>query len=543
MTLPANRKPLSGDLRNKQFRARGKAAHRRAKNEPEVDSAAGNIVAAIPTGRITWWDGIAESIFGYKAAKMLGQPISVLFPVDRCDELPWIMERIKKGKSIDGYETVRRRKDGRQVRVFLRITPVVSKTREIIGVSATVRNLPEKDKVSDARNMGGRARWELVEEAPFGALCLDLNGKVKYANRAVAELLGYRSREELFDLDAKTQIFEEARHFEQFLSQNRSQEGFRNAVATWRASNGESMRVRLQSGMVRRNEKEEAGCVVFVYEQPDGYNQSAEPAGQNQKMEALGRLASGVAHDFNNVLGVMLGYAQLLLRTGSEEKRQANVAQILRAGSQARALTRQLQTFGHARAAEARIIDLNERVATLGELLRSTMDPGIDLIVHLAPGPCRILADGAQIDQVLIELASHARKMMAGNGRFTIETAILCKEAVPEPMPENAYIRLSVTDTGRGMSPDEIAHIFEPFFFPGEKRSNGNGLELATVYGMVKQNGGYILTNSRPGYGTTFTMYFPRAESAVNRELEGKRQWGGDTGEAAASPQETQTLG
>lgn len=343
---------------------------------PGAQACEGNIVGRWPTGQIAGWDCIAERIFGYASAEILNRHISILAPEDRREEWPWIMELVKKGKVIEGLETVRLKKDGTRIPVLLRIAPVFGTEGEIIGASATVKE-----------------------------------------------------------------------------------------------ANGTSI----------------------------------------SNTQALGKLAGGVAHDFNNVLGAVLGYAQLLLRTSSNKDRRAYLSQIFQAGKQGELLTRQLRALGHGCATDMEVVDLNGPVREFLELTRRTLGAGIEMAMELDARPCLVLTDRILIGDVLTILTSHSREAMPKGGRLTVATAFVSGAELPPILRQGSYVRLSVGDNGPGMNEEARSHVFDPFFFPENHRGGKPGFGLAAVYGMVKQLGGFIFVESEPDCGTAFHMYFPQA--------------------------------
>ncbi len=241
---------------------------------------------------------------------------------------------------------------------------------------------------------------------------------------------------------------------------------------------------------------------------------------QSQRMEAVGRLAGGIAHDFNNLLTVIVGYAELVLRQlDPGTPLQRDVAEIRRAGINAAALVRQLLAFGHKRTLQPQILDVNEVVFRMNGLLRRLIDENVVLATELATHLDLVLADPGQVEQIILNLALNARDAMPEGGRLTIETANVELDAqwvAQHPgASEGHYVRLVITDTGMGMDGTVQAKLFEPFFTTKE-RGRGTGLGLATVYGIVRQNGGSIFVDSRPGYGSTFTIFLPRTEQSAD---------------------------
>lgn len=233
----------------------------------------------------------------------------------------------------------------------------------------------------------------------------------------------------------------------------------------------------------------------------------------SQRLEAVGRLTGGIAHEFNNWLTTILGYGDLLAtRLGEEHPLAREVSEIRRAGRRAASLVDQLLAFSRRQVIAPRVLDLNRVVEDTSGLLQRLIGEDVALDCRLGEGPLRVEADPSQLEQLLVHLAVHARDAMPAGGRLRIETdAGHLDSARPgdlfEVVPAE-YCRLIVTDTGDGMEPDRLVHLFEPFYH--RDGSLGGGLGLASVYGIVKQNRGYIWVDSEEGRGTVFSIHLPR---------------------------------
>ncbi len=234
------------------------------------------------------------------------------------------------------------------------------------------------------------------------------------------------------------------------------------------------------------------------------------------KMEAIGQLAGGMAHDFNNILTAILGYCSLLTHElPKDEPASDKVHQVKLAARKAADLTKQLLAFSRKQVLDVKTTDLNEIVSDTGGLLRRLIGEDVELIIALDPLPGPVQADQVQVQQILMNLVVNARDAMPKGGKLTIETTNVALDneysrIYPEVQP-GKYVMFAVSDTGKGMDPQTILRIFEPFFTTKEK-GLGTGLGLATVYGIVKQHRGHIAVYSEPGRGTTFKVYFPLAE-------------------------------
>ena len=239
---------------------------------------------------------------------------------------------------------------------------------------------------------------------------------------------------------------------------------------------------------------------------------------QAQKMDAVGRLAGGVAHDFNNLLMVISSYAELMLDTLTpQHPLRRNVDEIQKASRRAADLTRQLLAFGRKQMQTLQLLDLNLIIEDINKMLPRLIGEDIELVFNPGAKLGEVKSDPVQIEQILLNLVANARDAMPKGGRLVIETSNLRLDNayVQEHsiVPPGDYVLLTVTDSGTGIAPEHLLHIFEPFYTTKEE-GKGTGLGLATVYGIVKQNSGFIWVYSEPGLGTTFKIYLPGASQA-----------------------------
>jgi len=258
------------------------------------------------------------------------------------------------------------------------------------------------------------------------------------------------------------------------------------------------------------------------------HRQLEERLRQAHKMEAVGRLAGGVAHDFNNLLTIIRGNSDLLEdRAGADDFQRRCVDQIQKASTRAVSMTRQLLAFSRMQILAPRVLDLNLIVDEMGKMLPRLIGENVDYSFHGEPQLASVLADPGQIEQVILNLAVNAKDAMPNGGKLVVRTANAVmnelEAAQRPPMFAGAYVLLSVADTGHGMDPETKAHIFEPFFTTKEI-GKGTGLGLATVYGIVKQSGGFIWLQSAPGQGTTFEIYLPQTSQSPAQTAEETKQ-------------------
>jgi len=354
----------------------------------------------------------------------------------------------------------------------------------------------------------------LVTNAPYGICRCDSTGKILDANPAFLELLGHTSASDLigqhiFGLYADN---DEWFALADFL---RSAEPFKGLPAEWKRKDNTTTVVRI-SGRSVANGRE--GLVFELFAEDVTERRALEQQlRQSQKMEAVGRLAGGIAHDFNNLLMVISGYSEFLLeRLGAEPHLRGPAQEIASAAERASSLTRQLLAFSRKQMLTPRIVNLNDVATENLKMLTRMIGEDIDLVMVPGPNLWPIRADAGQIDQVIVNLAVNARDAMPSGGKLTIETSNVTLDddyaRFHAPLRPGDYVMIAISDTGAGMDSETQQHIFEPFFTT--KGTRGTGLGLSTVYGIVKQSGGYIWVYSEVGKGTTFKIYLPRVASA-----------------------------
>jgi PAS domain S-box-containing protein len=334
-------------------------------------------------------------------------------------------------------------------------------------------------------------------------------------NPALLAVLGYSSAEELVGkhlgaLYADTQQwFELADHL-------RSAAPLNGLIVEWKRKDGTNTVVRVSGRAVSDGDK---GTAFELFTEDVTERRMLEQQlRQSQKMEAVGRLAGGIAHDFNNLLMVISGYSEFLLdRLGPEPALRAPAQEIASAAGRATSLTRQLLAFSRKQMMAPKILDLNGIVTENLKMLTRMIGEDIDLVMVPASGLGAVRADAGQIEQVIMNLAVNARDAMPSGGKLTIETSNVSLDEeyarFHAPLRPGDYVMLTISDTGLGMDAETQSHIFEPFFTT--KGLKGTGLGLSTVYGIIKQSGGYIWVYSEPDKGTTFKIYLPRVAERV----------------------------
>jgi len=361
-----------------------------------------------------------------------------------------------------------------------------------------------------------------VDQSLELVIITDPAGAIEYVNPAFEALTGY-SREEIAGqtLGVLKSDKQPGELYEEMWDTVLSGNVFRGIV-TARKKNGDTFIIEQVTTPLLDEQKQITHFISTARDITDRRRLEGELQ-QVQKIESLGRLAGGVAHDFNNLLMVISAYSELTLDgLPAESRLRHNVSEILTASRRASDLTRQLLAFGRKQVQSLQVLDLNSLLKSINCLLPRLI--GEDIRVNFIPGDelGKVKADSAQIEQVIMNLATNARDAMPRGGVLTFETAnvTLDDDYVQDHsvVVKGDYVLLAVTDSGAGIAPEHVAHIFEPFYTTKES-GKGTGLGLASVYGTVKQSGGYIWVYSELGLGTTFKIYLPRVEGTEEKDF------------------------
>jgi two-component system, cell cycle sensor histidine kinase and response regulator CckA len=399
-----------------------------------------------------------------------------------------------------------------------RVIPSVSGVPEKMVI--VNRDITERKTAVEALRVSEASFRSVVEDAPYGIYQADDDGRFLRVNPALQRMLGYSSTDELQGINLEREIFRRHEDFRAMRETLHSRDEFKELEIAWKKKDGTPITVRCGGRLVRDENGGSTFHEVFAEDVTDKRALEAQlrMAG---KMEAIGRLSGGIAHDFNNLLGVMIGYSQLLKRKMRSEPNLLEYAEeIEKAGQRAASLTRQLLAFSRQQILTPTVLDLNTLVADMEKMLPRLIGEDIDVRIELDPGLGAVKADRGQIEQVIMNLAVNARDAMPSGGTLHIQTA---NRDLGEPYVRDhpgakpgRYIMLAVRDSGVGMDRETITHIFEPFFTTKEL-GKGTGLGLATVYGIVKQSGGYIGVDSSPDQGACFQVFLPRVDEPVSR--------------------------
>jgi two-component system cell cycle sensor histidine kinase/response regulator CckA len=481
-----------------------------------VASSADAIVGKTLEGVVTSWNAAAERIFGYSAKEMIGTSVFRLIPEEHHEAERLLLGKIRSGEWVGFSETERIRKDGQRVQIALSVSPIRDGLGRVIGASSIKRDVTERKQAHEALAQT-QERLELaLRAARMGTWHWDLTSGTLSGDGGLSQLYGLGSEPSVIQYEQFIErVHEEDRDF------------VRSAVKRSIDHGGGldcEFRILLPDGQVRW--LADQGHVVHA---PDGTlshmtgvcldvtnrRVMEERLRQAQRMDSVGQLAGGIAHEANNMMSVVLGCADYVLqRSDLPELVRQDVDQIWRAAKRTAGITQQLLAFSRRQMLQPQILDLNTTVRDLEPILARALGESRGVRMHLSPTLGRIRADPGQLEQVLINLALNARDAMDEGGRLTIETMNVVLDgtyaaAKPvETLEPGEYAALVVTDTGQGMDRATLARIFEPFFTT-KGVGQGTGLGLSTVYGIVKQSGGFIWAYSEPGLGSTFKLYFP----------------------------------
>jgi len=392
---------------------------------------------------------------------------------------------------------------------MIRLTLFVVLAALICWLNAALRTTQEGLRRSE---MNFRS---LVTNAPYGICRCDSSGKLLNVNPALLAMLGYSSAQEIVGTHLGA-LYEDGQNWFELADHLRAATPFNRLTVEWKRKDGTATVLRV-SGRAVSDAGKERTFELFAEDVTERHALEQQLQ-QSQKMEAVGRLAGGIAHDFNNLLMVISGYSEFLLdRLGPEPELRAPAQEIASAAGRASTLTRQLLAFSRKQMLAPKILDLNGVVTENLKMLTRMIGEDIELVMIPASGLGAVRADAGQIEQVIMNLAVNARDAIPSGGKLTIETSNVSLDdehaRVQAPLKPGNYVMLAISDTGAGMDSETQSHIFEPFFTT--KGPKGTGLGLSTVYGIVKQSGGYIWVNSEPGKGTTFKIYLPRVAEAV----------------------------
>ncbi len=471
-------------------------------------------------GNCTFCNPATVKLLGYNSTEeLLGKNMHALLHHSHADGAPYpddeceIYVAVRQGRATHVANEVLWRADRTSFPAEYWSYPI-HKNGQLVGAVVTFLDRSDRKQAEHAIRQSEEKYRKLFENATYGIFLSKPDGTLLDVNPAMVAMLGYDSKEELLSRNLDRDIYNDPTDRTAILSQFRNVARVENAETQWRRKDGKILTVRLNGAAFLGEDGKVSRYNVIVDDITERRNLEAQYR-QAQKMEAVGLLAGGISHDFNNLLGVIMGNADLLLQKMQPGPDQRHLQAIKKAGGSAAQLVRQLLAFSRKQVLYPTVLDLNSIITDVGKILRRLIGEDVHIATHLEAGLGSVRADRGQVEQILMNLATNARDAMPSGGTFSIRTANaeLGSEDVARYcyVKPGRYVRLSVGDTGMGMSEEIRSRVFEPFFTTKEQ-GRGTGLGLSTVYGIVKQSGGYIWVSSSPGAGATFDIYLPRVD-------------------------------
>jgi len=488
-----------------------------------VASSSDAIIGKTLDGIVTSWNTGAETIFGYSQAEMLGQPIFRLIPEELHGAERTLLERIGRGERVEFSETERIRKDGRRVHIALSVSPIRDARGEVMGAASIKRDVTERKAAAEALVRSQERLRLALKAARMGIWQWDVATNTLAWDEQLHELYGIEPGQRVTSYEHFIdRVHQDDRAFVAASVQLALEGGGALDYEFRIVLPGGRVRWLADQGRVVRDSKGNPLYMTGVCLDTTERKQMEERLRQAQRMDLVGQLAGGIAHEANNMMSVVLGCADYVLqRDDLPVPVRDDVDQIWKAATRTAGITQQLLAFSRRQVLQPQVLNLNATVRDLESILSRTLGETRALRMHLSPELGSIRADPGQLEQVLINLTLNARDAMPDQGRLTIETmnvvldqAYAADKSVDSLRP-GSYTALVVSDTGHGMDRATAARVFEPFFTT-KGVGQGTGLGLSTVYGIVKQSGGFIWVYSEPGLGTAFKLYFPLAANAID---------------------------
>jgi PAS domain S-box-containing protein len=519
ISLQAQMASLVGNLRRQSASERDYHSERERLFSAVVDSSNDAIITKSLDGTITAWNRAAELLFGFSAAEAVGKPIDIIVPKDRHSEVRGILERIGANETIARHETVRTRKDGRQLDVVLNVSPLRSSTGEIIGASKIAHDITEEKRSREALRQEIEERQRIFETSQDLILVTDGYGNFVQVSPSVSHILGFRPEDMIGhsavefihpdDLEKTREEMRAARRglmkrsFEARYPHRDGHDVTLNWMGTW-------------SEPVKRH--------FFIGRDLSEKHATESQFRQAQKMDAIGQLTGGVAHDFNNVLTVITGTIGILSEAVADRPDLVAITKLIDdAAERGAQLTKHLLAFARKQPLQPREVDVNALVVEAAKLLHPTLGEQISITPQLTEDAWLALVDPNQLTTAILNLALNARDAMPDGGTLVLETRnIFLDEGYASMNPDVAagnYVMIAVSDTGTGIPAALIERVFDPFFTTKEV-GKGTGLGLSMVFGFVKQSGGHIKIYSEEGHGTSVKIYLPRSTGVQETALE-----------------------
>ena len=497
-----------------------------------VESSNDAIITQRLDGTITGWNGAAERLFGFTAAEAVGQSIDIIVPPERRAEVRDVLDRASRGEPAEHVETTRVHRDGRAIDVSLSISPIRSASGQIVGVSNTAHDITESKRTRQALDREAEERRRIFESSNDLILVSDSMGNLIQVSPSVVDILGYQPSEMVGHNAIEFIHPEDLEHTRREMRAGRRGQSKRNFETRYVSKQGKPVALNWTgtwSEPVRRH---------FFIGRDLTEKQAAEAQLRHaQKMDAVGQLTGGVAHDFNNILTVITGTIGILEEAVADQPQLAAVAKLIdEAAERGANLTRHLLAFARKQPLKPLEIDVNALVLETAKLLHPTLGEHIEISPLLAEDAWTALVDPNQLTTAILNLAINARDAMPGGGKLALETSnVVLDESYASMHSEvtaGNYVMIAVSDTGAGIPAALLDRVFEPFFTTKEV-GRGTGLGLSMVFGFVKQTGGHIKIYSEEGHGTSVKLYLPQAtglhQTAAGAQVTADIQGGSET--------------
>jgi len=500
-----------------------------------LESVPDAMVAVDRDGTIRQVNSQTQELFGYSRRELIGQKIEILVPERERQQHKRHRRSFGKTPKIRrmgaGLDLYGRRRNGSEFPVEISLSPV--QVQDGVVVLSAIRDITDRKRIEQElrraqEDLHQKTKEQLGEYRTRLALIIDssedaiigknLDGTITSWNKGAERIYGYAPEEVvgknisvLAPKDRPDEIPEILRK----IARGESTEHFETMRV---AKDGRRLNVSITVSPLRDAANQVIGASVIARD-ITSQRKAEDQLRHSQKMESIGRLAGGVAHDFNNVLGIINACTEFLRdRIDPESEPSLYIENIRKAIERGSALTRQLLAFSRQQVVQPVLLDLNDRLKDIGKLLRPLMGDDVQISISSRSRSAVVEADPGQIDQIILNLAVNARDAMPRGGRFILETDFVEIDQhladQHQPLTPGKYVMLAVSDNGSGINKETQSRIFEPFFTTKEQ-GKGTGLGLATVYGIVTQSGGHIWVYSEPGQGTTFKIYLPAAEHKI----------------------------
>ena len=492
-------------------------------------------VAVDLDGTIVQVNSQTRELFGYQRDELIGQKIEMLVPERYRQQHHHHREVFaetpktrRMGADLDLYG---RRRDGSEFPVEISLSPVATEKGSF--VLSSIRDISDRKKIAEelrraneelyrrtAEQLGEyRSRLaSIIDSSEDAILSKALDGTITTWNKGAERIYGYSAEQVVGKNISMLTSSDRPDEIPAILEKIARGENIEHYESTRVTKDGRHLDVSISVSPLRNAIGEIVGASAIARDITAQKRAEAQLR-QSQKMEAIGRLAGGVAHDFNNILGIIYACTEFLRdRVSPASEPTLYIENIRKAVDRGTALTRQLLTFSRTTKVQPLVLDLNDRLKDISKLLRSLLGDDIEILIVPRSPSAVVEADPGRLDQIVVNMAVNARDAMPRGGKLILETFTVNLEESfadqQQAMTPGKYVVLAVSDTGTGMDEATMTRIFEPFFTTKEV-GKGTGLGLATVYGIVKQSAGHIFVYSEPGHGTTFKIYLPNADHKI----------------------------